>query len=154
MSTVTNVHIKNRKASFEYEFIEKLVAGIQLQGTEIKSIRNGNAGINEAFCEFKDDELFVINMHVAEYEFGSYSNHEPKRQRKLLLKSKELKKWRKKVKEKGLTIIPTLLFISDKGLAKLEVALAQGKKVHDKRDTLRDRDSKRQLDRIKKTHKA
>lgn len=154
MSTVTNVHIKNRKASFEYEFIEKLVAGIQLQGTEIKSIRNGNAGINEAFCEFKKDELFVINMHVAEYEFGSYANHEPKRQRKLLLKSKELKKWRKKVKEKGLTIIPTLLFISDKGLAKLEVALAQGKKVHDKRDTLRDRDSKRQLDRIKKTHKA
>jgi len=151
---VTNVHIKNRKASFEYEFIEKLVAGIQLQGTEIKSIRNGNAGINEAFCEFKHDELFVINMHVAEYEFGSYANHEPKRQRKLLLKSKELKKWRKKVKEKGLTIIPTLLFISDKGLAKLEVALAQGKKVHDKRDTLRDRDSKRQLDRIKKTHKA
>lgn len=146
-----SIHIKNKKASFEFALQERLVAGIQLQGTEIKSIRLGNAGINEAFCEFQGDELYVINMHIAEYEFGTNANHEPKRPRKLLLKSTELKKWKKKVKEKGFTIIPTVLFINDKGLAKLEVALAQGKKIHDKRDTIKDKDAKRQLDRLMKS---
>lgn len=145
-----DVHIKNRRASFEYELIEKLTAGIQLQGTEIKSIRNGNASINEAFCQFKGDELFVINMHIAEYEMGNYANHEPKRERKLLLQRNELKRWKKKVNEKGLTIVPTLLFLSDNGLAKLNISLGKGKKLHDKRDSIRDKDTKRQLDRLNK----
>ena len=144
-------HIKNKKATFEFALQERVIAGIQLHGTEIKSIRLGNAGINESFCEFQGDELFVINMHIAEYEFGTYANHVPKRPRKLLLKSTELKKWKKKVKEKGFTIIPTLLFVNDKGLAKLELALAQGKKIHDKRDTIKDKDVKRQLDRLMKS---
>lgn len=148
----TDVHIKNRRASFDYELVDKLTAGIQLQGTEIKSIRNGNASINEAFCQFIDDELFVINMHIAEYELGTYANHEPKRNRKLLLQKTELRRWQKKVNEKGLTIVPTLLFISDKGYAKLNIALAKGKKVHDKRDSIREKDTKRQLDRLKKTY--
>ncbi|MEZ4722660.1 MAG: SsrA-binding protein SmpB [Flavobacteriales bacterium] len=147
-----DIHIKNRRANFEYEILDKLVAGIQLQGTEIKSIRNGQAGINEAFCEFEKGELFVINMHIAEYEFGTYANHEPKRKRKLLLQKTELNRWKKKVSEKGLTIIPTLLYINDSGIAKLNIALAKGKKLHDKRDTLRDKDTKKQLDRLMKSH--
>jgi len=146
-----DIHIKNRKASFEYEFLEKLTAGIQLQGTEIKSIRHGQANINDAFCQFKGMELFVINMHIDEYKLGTYANHEPKRERKLLLQRAELKRWQKKVNEKGLTIIPTLLYISENGHAKLNIALAQGKKLHDKRDSLRDKDTKRQLDRLMKS---
>lgn len=145
-----DVHIKNRKASFEYEFLEKLTAGIQLRGTEIKSIRHGKANINDAFCQFKGDELYVINMHIDEYTMGTHANHEPKRERKLLLQRSELKRWKKKVSEKGLTIVPTLLYISDNGLAKLNISLAQGKKLHDKRDTLREKDTKRQLDRLMK----
>lgn len=146
------ISIKNRKAKFEYEILDKLSAGIQLRGTEIKSIRNGNASINEAFCQFRGSELFVVNMHIAEYEFGTDANHEPKRERKLLLQKNELGRWKKKMQEKGLTIVPTLLFINDSGLAKLNIALAQGKKLHDKRDTIKDRESKRQLDRLKKIH--
>jgi len=145
-----DIHIKNRKATFEYEIIDKLSAGLQLQGTEIKSIKEGDAGINEAFCQFIKDELFVINMHIAEYKFGTYDNHEPKRPRKLLLQRGELDRWKKKVAEKGLTIVPTLLFVNDKGLAKLNIALAQGKKIHDKRDSIQDKDNKRQLDRLMK----
>ena len=146
----TDVKIKNRKASYEYEILDKITAGIQLQGTEIKSIRHGNAGINEAFCQIKGDEIFVVNMHIAEYELGTYANHEPKRVRKLLMHKNEIAKWKKKVNEKGYTLIPTLLFISDNGKAKLNVALSQGKKIHDKRDSIKDRDSKRELDRLKK----
>lgn len=146
-----DIYIKNRRAKFDYELIDKLTAGMQLMGTEIKSIRSGQASINEAFCEFKGDEMFVINMHIQEYEFGSHANHEPKRQRKLLLNKTELIRWKKKVSTKGLTIIPTALYINSKGLAKLDIALAQGKKVHDKRDSIKDRDSKRQLDRLKKS---
>ncbi len=145
-----DIRIKNKKASYEFELIDKLTAGIMLTGTEIKSIRTGQASIQEGFCQFKNNELFIVNMHIAEYEFGSYANHEPKRVRKLLLNSKELKQWQKKVNEKGLTIIPTLLYINEKGIAKLNVALAQGKKIYDKRDSIRDKDSKRQLDRLKK----
>jgi SsrA-binding protein len=145
-----DIHIKNRKATFEYEIIDKLSAGLQLQGTEIKSIKEGDAGINEAFCQFIKDELFVINMQIAEYKFGTYDNHEPKRPRKLLLQRGELDRWKKKVAEKGLTIVPTLLFVNDKGLAKLNIALAQGKKIHDKRDSIQDKDNKRQLDRLMK----
>lgn len=147
---MTDVHIKNRKVSFEYEILEKLTAGIQLQGTEIKSIRHGKANINDAFCQFKGDELYVVNMYIDEYEMGTYANHEPKRERKLLLQRSELKRWRKKVNEKGLTIVPTLLYISENGYAKLNIALAQGKKVHDKRESIRDKDTKRQLDRLMK----
>lgn len=145
-----DIRIKNKKASFEFELIDKLTAGIMLTGTEIKSIRTGQASIQEGFCQFKNGELFIVNMHIAEYEFGTYANHEPKRVRKLLLNSKELKQWQKKVNEKGLTIIPTLLYINEKGIAKLNIALAQGKKIYDKRDSIRDKDTKRQLDRLKK----
>lgn len=146
-----DVHIKNRKAGFEYEILDKLTAGIQLRGTEIKSIRNGNASINEAFCQIKNDELFVVNMHIAEYELGTYANHEPKRERKLLLHKSELLKWKKKVQEKGQTIIPTLVFMGDNGKAKMNIALAQGRKLHDKRHNLKEKDSKREIDRLKKS---
>jgi SsrA-binding protein len=145
-----DIRIKNKRASFEYELLDKLTAGIMLTGTEIKSIREGQASIQESFCQFQGDELFIVNMTVAEYKFGSYANHEPKRVRKLLLNSREIKQWHKKVNEKGLTIVPILLFLNENGLAKLNISLAQGKKIYDKRDTLRDKDTKRQLDRLKK----
>ncbi len=147
-----DVHIKNRKAGFEYEILDKLTVGIQLKGTEIKSIRNGNASINEAFCQIKNDELYVVNMHIAEYELGTYANHVPKRERKLLLHKAELLKWKKKVNEKGQTIIPTLVFISDRGKAKLNIALAQGRKLHDKRENLKEKDTKREIARLKKSY--
>jgi SsrA-binding protein len=150
--SMKDVHIKNRKAGYEFEILDKLTAGIQLQGTEIKSIRHGNASINEGFCTIKGDEMFIINMHIAEYALGTYANHEPKRVRKLLLHKREILKWKKKVNEKGLTLVPTLLFIAENGKAKLNIALAQGKKIHDKRDSIQERDTKRQLDRLKKSH--
>lgn len=146
-----DIYIKNRKAKFEFELLEEVVAGIMLKGTEIKSIREGQASINEAFCQFIGHELWVINMNIAVYKFGTYANHEPKRPRKLLLGAQELKKWQKKVNEKGLTIVPTALFINEKGLAKLKVTLAHGKKTHDKRDSIKEKDTKRQLDRLKKS---
>ncbi len=148
--SMKDILIKNRKVNFEYEILDKLTVGIQLRGTEIKSLRGGNASISDAFCQIKDDELFVINMHIAEYELGTDANHLPKRERKLLAKSSEIKSWKKKVNEKGLTIIPTLLFINDNGLAKINIALAQGKKIHDKRDSIREKDTKRELARLKK----
>lgn len=141
------VHIKNKKASFEYFLLEKFVAGIVLTGTEIKSIRLGKASLSEAYCAFTGDELFVRNMHIAPYEYGTYNNHEPKRERKLLLTSRELKKLKSKLDEKGLTIVPTVLFINEKGFAKLELALAKGKKLYDKRDTLKKKDQQREIDR-------
>ncbi len=145
-----DIYIKNRKAKFEFELLEEMVAGIVLQGTEIKSIREGQASINEAFCQFIKNELYVVNMNIAEYKYGTYANHEPKRQRKLLVHANEIKKWSKKVNEKGLTIVPTALFINEKGLAKLKISLAQGKKLFDKRDNIKEKDTKRQLDRLKK----
>lgn len=137
----------NRKAKYEYAFIDEYTAGIQLQGTEIKSIRNKDVSIAEGYCTFIGDELFILNMHIAPYEQASFSNHEPKRERKLLLTKNELKKIRNKLKDKGLTIIPTRLFISDGGFAKLNIAVAKGKKIHDKRDNIKDRDVKREMDR-------
>lgn len=137
----------NRKAKYEYAFIDEYTAGIQLQGTEIKSIRNKDVSIAEGHCVFKGNELFILNMHIAHYEQGTYNNHEPKRERKLLLNKNELKKLQSKLKDKGLTIIPTRLFISDNGFAKLNIALAKGKKIHDKRDNIKDRDVKREMDR-------
>ena len=137
----------NRKAKYEYTFLEQFTAGIQLFGTEIKSIRNKDVSITEGYCTFKGTELFIINMHIAHYEQGTYNNHEPKRERKLLLNKQELKKLGGKLKDKGLTIIPTRLFISDNGLAKINIALAKGKKIHDKRDGIKDRDIQRDVDR-------
>ncbi len=146
-----NINIKNKKAKFEYEILDTYTAGIMLVGTEIKSIREGKATIGESFCEFNDSgELFAINMYIDEYTHASYYNHQMRRERKLLLNKKELKKLLKEVKNSGLTIVPLRLFLNDKGLAKLSIALCRGKKLHDKRNTLKDRDNKRELDRIKK----
>jgi len=143
-----NLNIKNKKASFEYSFLEKYTAGIQLTGTEIKSIRDSKVSIAEAYCHIVGGELFIKGMHIAEYDPGSYNNHDPLRERKLLLTKTELKKIEKKLKNKGLTIVPIRMFINDKGYAKLEIALAQGKKLHDKRNSLKEKDLKRDLDRI------
>ena len=148
------IHIKNKKARFEYELLEEYTAGIVLTGTEIKSIRNSKASIAESFCEFNErGELFTVNMHIEEYPFGTRYNHRPKAQRKLLLNKKELKKLQREVQNTGLTIVPLRLFITDKGFAKLRIALAKGKKLYDKRETIKDRDNKRDLDRIKKSFK-
>lgn len=146
-----NINIKNKKARFEYELLDTFIAGIVLSGTEIKSVRLGKASITESFCEFNDrGELFVINMQIDEYAHGTHYNHRPKAERKLLLNKQELRKLHKEVKTSGLTIIPLNLFINERGLAKLKIALARGKKLYDKRETLKERDSKRNLDRIKK----
>lgn len=150
MALQKNVQIKNRKARFEYEILDKYTAGIVLRGTEIKAIREGKASIVESFCEFANGELFVINMTIQEYSHASHFNHAPKTERKLLLNRRELKKLEKEVKNTGLTIVPLLLFTNDKGLAKLEIALARGKKQFDKREVIKERDSKRNLSRIKK----
>jgi len=147
-----NINIKNRKAKFQYEILDKFTAGIKLAGTEIKSIRAGKASIAESFCEFHNGELFVINMHVEEYSHATHFNHAPKSERKLLLNKSELRKLQKQVTSTGLTIIPLRLFINDRGLAKLSIALCKGKKTHDKRETIKDRESKRRLDRIKKEY--
>ena len=148
------IHIKNKKARFEYELLEEYTAGIVLTGTEIKSIRNSKASIAESFCEFNESgELFTVNMHIEEYAFGTSYNHRPKAQRKLLLNKKELKKLHREVQNTGLTIVPLRLFITDKGFAKLRIALAKGKKLYDKRETNKDRDNKRDLERIKKSFK-
>lgn len=140
----------NRNAKYEFAFLDEFTAGMELVGTEIKSIRNKDVSISEGYCAFVNEELYVLNMHIAPYEQGSFYNHEPKRQRKLLLKKQELKKLSGKLKDKGLTIIPTRLYISDKGYAKLNIALAKGKKLHDKRDSIKDKDVKREVDRAMK----
>lgn len=151
MALQKNVNIKNRKAKFEYEILDKYTAGIVLAGTEIKAIREGQASIAESFCEFNErGELYVINMTVQEYSHATHYNHNPKSERKLLLNRNELKKLEKNVKASGLTIIPLLLFTNEKGLAKLNIALCRGKREFDKRDAIKDRESKRNLSRIKK----
>jgi len=142
-----NIHIKNKKAHFEYFLLEKFIAGIQLTGTEIKSVREGKANLTDAYCMFVNNELFVKGMHITEYTFGTYNNHEPKRDRKLLMNKRELKKLNLKLKDQGITIVPTLLFINEKGLAKLEIAIAKGKKLYDKRETLKDKDTQREIAR-------
>lgn len=141
------IKIKNKRASWEYFLIENLVAGIVLSGTEIKSLRNGKANLADSFCVFEGGELFVRGMHISEYSYGTYNNHIAKRDRKLLLNARELKKMYTKVKEKSMTIIPVTLFINDKGLAKLEIALAKGKHHYDKRENLKEKDDKREMDR-------
>lgn len=141
----SDILIKNKRATFDYEIIERFVAGIQLFGTEIKSIREGKAGLTDTYCTFIHDELWVKNMHIATYFFGTYNNHDVRRDRKLLLNKKELRKLTRATKESGLTIIPVKMFINEKGLAKLEIGLARGKKNYDKRQTLREKDAKREL---------
>ncbi|MFL5762884.1 MAG: SsrA-binding protein [Bacteroidia bacterium] len=147
MSTENNINIKNRQASFEYSFIDKYVAGIQLSGTEIKSIREGKANINDAFCVFNYHELFIRNMQVSAYFNGTYNNVPEKRDRKLLLNRQELSKLQGKLKDQGLTVIPLRLFINEKGFAKLEIALAKGKKLFDKRADIKKKDTEREIAR-------
>ncbi len=142
-----SVLIKNKRAAHEYFLIQEFTAGIQLTGTEIKSIREGKASIADSYCSFTGTELFVRNMHIAEYSMGSFYNHEAKRDRKLLLTRRELRKLSVKVKERGFTIIPVVLFINEKGLAKLTVALARGKHSYDKRESLKQKDSRREMER-------
>ena len=146
------INIQNKKARFEYEILDQFTAGIVLTGTEIKSIRNSKASIAESFCEFNEKgELFVVNMYIEEYAFGTRFNHRPRGSRKLLLNKRELKKLNKEVRNTGLTIVPLKLFINEKGFAKMLIALARGKKLYDKRENLKDRDNKRDLDRVKKS---
>jgi SsrA-binding protein len=146
------INIQNKKARFEYEILDQFTSGIVLTGTEIKSIRKSKASIAESFCEFNErGELFAVNMYIEEYAFGTRFNHRPRGSRKLLLQKRELNKLLRQVKNSGLTIVPLKLFINDKGFAKMLIALARGKKLYDKRDTLKDRDNQRNLDRIKKS---
>jgi len=145
--TSNTINIKNKKASFEYAFIDNYTAGIQLTGTEIKSIREGKANINDAFCVFNNYELHVRNMHISHYFNGTYNNVEEKRDRKLLLNKHELNKLQGKLKDQGLTIIPLRLYINEKGYAKLEIALAKGKKNYDKREDIKKRDTEREISR-------
>ncbi len=150
MRKKADVNIKNRRAYFDYEILERFVAGIQLFGTEIKSIRESKAGLTDTYCLFIGQELWVKNMHIAEYTFGSYNNHVPKRDRKLLLQKKELQKLSRLTKESGKTMVPLRLFINERGLAKVEIALCQGKHTYDKRQTLKEKDDKREMARVMK----
>lgn len=148
-----NVMITNRRATHEYYFVSEYEAGIVLTGTEIKSIRAGYANLTDGYCVFEQGELYVKNLNISEYANGSYYNHEAKRTRKLLLRRSELRKLERKLKEKGMTIVPYKLYISDRGFAKLQIALAQGKKTYDKRETLKERDVKRDMDKVMKAYK-
>ncbi len=150
--TQIKLNIKNKRAFFDFEILEKFVAGIQLSGTEIKSLRLGKASLVDAYCYFVRNELWIKGFNIAEYFFGTYNNHMPLRERKLLLQKKELQKLDRKTKESGLTIVPVRVFLNDRGWAKVEIALAKGKKSHDKRETLKLKDAKREMDRMKKIH--
>lgn len=142
-----NVYIKNRPATFHHEILDKYTAGIVLTGTEIKSIRKGKVSFVDSFCIFQDGELFVKNLHIAHYENGGYTNHDTTRVRKLLLNRRELNKWMLKVKEKGMTIVPLSIFINENGLAKMEIGLGRGKKIHDKRESIKEKDMQKALKR-------
>ena len=146
------ISILNRKARFEYELLEFFTAGLQLQGTEIKSLRGGDANLAEAYCYEKDGEVWVTGMFIAEYSYGSYLNHEPKRLRKLLLNKKEINTIADALQDVGITIVPLKLFVNNKGWAKIDIALARGKKLHDKRHDLKAQDDKRQMDRAMKDY--
>ena len=147
------VEISNRRAAFNYQLLETYVAGIVLKGTEIKALREGAGSLNEAFCYLRDGELFIKNFHIAEYSHGNLMNHELLRLRKLLLTKRELTKIDTKVREKGISIVPVRLFLSERGFAKLEIALGRGKKSFDKRETIKQKDSKREMDRVMKKYK-
>lgn len=146
-----HIEIKNKKASFEFFLLQRYEAGIMLRGTEIKAIREGAANLTDAFCYIRAGEVFVKNLFIAEYSQGSYYNHDARRERKLLLTKQEIKKIDRKLNEKGFTLIPVRLFINERGFAKLEIALAQGKKMYDKRATIKEKDNRREMDRIKTT---
>ena len=150
MRNKTNIRIENKRARFEYIILDRYTAGIQLFGTEIKSIREGKASLVDSYCAVEHGEMYIKQMHIAEYRFGSYANHEAKRDRKLLLQRKEIRKLEKATKDTGKTIIPLVLFINDKGLAKVEIVLCQGKHTYDKRQSLREADDKREMDKLKK----
>lgn len=150
MRASSDITIRNKKASHDYEFLEKFIAGIRLTGTEIKSIRAGKATLTDSFCVFRDGELYIKGMHISEYWWGNLNNHDPLRERKLLLKARELKKIERKVKETGLTVIVIKVFLNERGLAKAEIAISKGKKEYDKRETLKRKDSERELDRFRK----
>lgn len=145
----SSVTVKNKKARFEYEWLDTYQTGVVLQGTEIKAIRLHKVNLQEAYCYVHRGEVFVKGLHIGHYELGTHYNHEEKRERKLLLKKQEIEKIKKRMEEKGLTLIPTKLFINNRGLAKLEVALAKGKKLHDKRDSIKEKDMKRELSKMK-----
>ena len=145
-----NREIVNRKAKFEYHFLQKYEAGITLVGTEVKSIKAGNVNLRDAYCIFQHGELYIKSLYVAEYKHGNRNNHETRRDRKLLLKRAELKKLERRVNEKGLTLVPYKIYLSERGLIKVEISLAQGKKSYDKRKTIQERDQKRELDRLRK----
>ncbi len=142
--------IINRKARFEYHFVNMFEAGLVLQGTEIKSIRRGNVNLSDAYCTFDQGELYIRNLYIAEYENGTYANHEPRRPRKLLLRQTELRKLERRVSEKGMTIVPYRMYFNERGFVKIEIALAQGKKAFDKRESIKERDNKREMDKLKK----
>jgi SsrA-binding protein len=144
-----NINIRNRQATFQYELLDKTVAGIALRGTEIKSIREGKVNLQDGFCFFSNGEAFVRGINITPYAQGTHYNHEAVRERKLLMKKSELTKLEARVEEKGLSLIPIRLFINERGLAKLEIALARGKKLHDKRDSIKEKDLKRELSRVK-----
>ena len=148
-----SISISNRKARYEYELLDIFTAGIQLKGTEIKSLRAGNANIAESYCYVQLSEVWVTGIYIAEYQYGSYMNHEPKRLRKLLLNKKEINKISSALQNVGITLVPLKLYISDKGWAKIDIALAKGKKLHDKREDLKQKDDKRQMDRALKKFK-
>ncbi len=150
MKIQKTINILNKRARFEYEILEQIEAGIVLTGTEIKALRSSKASITESFCQFVDSELFIINMSIDEYKLGTFYNHKIRRERKLLLHKRELQKFEKKLKDVGNTIIPLKLFINDNGLAKLIIAIGRGKKLFDKRETIKNRENKRNLDRILK----
>lgn len=150
MAKSNTINIVNRRARFEFEFIEEFIAGVQLQGAEVKSIRAGRANLSDAYCYFKKGELYIKNFHIADYKYNTAEDISPLRERKLLLKRRELRRLEKKAKEKGLTIIPYRVFINDRGWVKIKFALAQGKKIRDKRQTIQERESKREIDRLKK----
>ena len=154
MNRKSDIRIQNKKARFEYIILDRYTAGIQLFGTEIKSIREGKASLVDSYCAFTGSELYVKQMHIAEYRFGSYANHQTKRDRKLLLTKRELRKLEKAAKDTGKTIIPLQLFINERGLAKMEIALCQGKHTYDKRQSLREADDKRQMAQLKKIHSS
>lgn len=139
------IHIRNKRATFDYEIEDKLIAGLQLTGTEIKSLRQGRASLVDSFCFFLRGELWLKGLNISEYFYGTYNNHVPQRERKLLLQKKELAKWERKIKDTGYTIVPIRLFISTKGWAKIEIALARGKKTYDKRQSLKENDAKRDI---------
>lgn len=144
------MEIKNRSAYFEYYIDDKYIAGMVLTGTEVKSLRAGKASFNDSYCIFHKDELYIRSLHIAEYTFGTINNHDPVRERKLLLTKRELKKLQSRIKEKGYTVVPLRLFFTDKNLVKLEIGLAKGKKLHDKRESIKQRDTEREIKRYVK----